>query len=362
LGLGLFAALILIIAALAAAAGDASIRTNPPTLHGVRLGLGYTGVPFGRTFWGKVLPNTTPSNPNSATYVREIVQALSNSVPVSRKCFLETVGAPPIYVVPAKQPRVQVTRQYGYNSFLYQHVFAGGIPIPPFAAQSTNADHTMIIYQPSRNTLWELWRVQKDASGNWQVGWAGKMTDVSRSNGIWPVPEGTTASGDALLGVVVRIEELHAGQINHAIDLELPRTIVLSRNALPANSPGATVPYSWPANRPPDGASSNPYAVPEGLRFRLDPSLNLNGLHLSPVARTIAVAAQKYGFIVENTGPDCGIKLGNPQPYEAAGRSDPYKALFGKAYGSGYSPKVMANFPWSHLQALPFNYGRPTRR
>ena len=340
------------------ATGGASDITHAPRLGGVRLGLGHTGVPFGRHFWGKQLIGKTPVNRNSTTYVSEIVQALANSAPVSRECYLSTTGAPPIYVVPANQHRVQVTRQYGYNQRLYSTVFAGGIPIPPVAEQSTNTDHTMIIYQPSKNTLWELWRVQKTSSGNWQVGWGGKMTHVSRSDGIWPPHTGTSATGDALLGVVARIEELKAGRIDHPVDLELPRTIVLGRHTLPAHTPGATVPYSWPADRLPDGASSNPNAIPEGLRFRLDPSLNLKHLKLSPVARTIAVAAQKYGFIVENTGPDCNIKLGNPQPYEAAGLSDPYKGLFGSDYGSGYSPKVMAHFPWGHLQALPFNYGQ----
>jgi len=330
---------------------------NVPVVNGVQLALGRTGVPFGSNFWGQPLPGSTPANPNSATYVNEIVQALANSVPVSRECYLSTTNAPPIYVVPANQPHVQVTRQYGYNRYLYQNVLAGGIPIPPFAVQSGSSDRTMIIYQPSTNTLWEMWRVQRDSNGNWQVGWAGKMTDVSQSDGIWPKPGGTSATGDALLGVVTRIEELQDGQIDHPIDLELPRTIVLGRNVLPANTPGANVSYSWPADRLGDGVSPNPLAIPEGLRFRLDPSLNLNDLQLSPVAHMIAVAAQKYGFLVENTGPDCNIKLGNPNPYIAAGLPDPYKALFGSDYGPGYSAKVMANFPWSHLQALPFNYG-----
>jgi hypothetical protein len=333
-----------------------------PSLDGVQLGLGHPGVPFGGNFWGQPLARTTPVNPNSAIYVTEIVQALADSAPVSRECYLSTVGSPPIYVVPGNQHRVQVSRQYGYNKRLYETVLAAGIPIPPFAEQSGNTDHTMIIYQPATNTLWELWRVQKDSRGNWQVGWAGKMTYVSRSNGIWPPHEGTSATGDALLGVVSRIEELEDGQIDHPVDLELPRTIVLNRRTLPANTPGATESYSWPADRPPDGVSASPLAIPEGLRFRLDPSLQLDRLHLSPVAHMIAVAARKYGFVVENTGPDCNIKLGNPQPYSAAKRPNPYKNLFGSAYGSDYSAKVMANFPWNRLQALPFNYGQPSKQ
>jgi hypothetical protein len=70
-------------------------------------------------------------------------------------------------------------------------------------------------------------------------------------------------------------------------------------------------------------------AIPEGLRFRLDPRLNLASFHLTPVAHTIAVAAQKYGFIVMNTGPDVQVRLGNPKPYVDAGRPNPYIKLFG---------------------------------
>lgn len=334
---------------------------HAPSLDGVQLGLGHPGVPFGPSFWGQPLPGVTPVNPNSSIYVNELVQALADSAPVSRQCYLSTVGAPPIYVVPRNQHRVQVSRQYRYNKHLYDTVLAGGIPIPALAQQSANTDHTMIIYQPSTNTLWELWRAQRGSNGGWEIGWGGKMTDVSGSDGIWPRHEGTSATGDALLGVVTRIEELQDGQIEHPVDLELPRTIVLGRHTLPANTPGASEPYSWPADRPPDGVSASPLAIPEGLRFRLDPRLNLDRLHLSPVAHMIAAAARKYGFIVENTGPDCNIKLGNPQPYEAAGMPDPYKDLFGGAYGSDYSAKVMANFPWSRLQALPFDYGRPAQ-
>src|SRR5579884_2266177 len=85
--------------------------TSVPTYEGVQLGLGYTGVPFGSNFWGQPLPASTPVNPNSSTYDNEIVQALASSVPASKECYLSTTNAPPIYVVPANQPKVAVTRQ-----------------------------------------------------------------------------------------------------------------------------------------------------------------------------------------------------------------------------------------------------------
>src|SRR5579884_1201248 len=358
-----------------------AVSTSPPTFGGVKLGLGYTGTPFGPNFWGQALPSNTPLNPNSATYVNTILSSLAQAAktsPCTANGYLETTGAPPIYVVPANYPTVPViispdAHNSVYDaSWLQQNVLAGGIPIPTWAQPATNnTDHTLIIYQPSTDTLWEMWKVS-DTNGNWTLWWGGKMTGVLKSNGIWPVlgpspatkgyivEEGTSATGDALTGVVNRVEELQAGEIDHPVDLELSNSIVLNKKTLPANTPGASQPYSWPADRLPDGSSSNPLDIPEGLRFRINPNLNINSLKLTPVARTLALAGQKYGFIVENTGPGPGldIKIGNPNPYLEAGLADPDIALFGSDYGSCYSPKIMANFPWSSLQALPYNYGQ----
>jgi hypothetical protein len=338
----------------------------------VALGLGRPGTPFGKNFWGQPLPKSTPINPNSAMYVHEIEMDLQNGPPVSREGFLETIQSPPLYVVPSNQPYVHVDTwivQPGqpagqissppWLQRLETDVLAGGVPIPAQAlAAQHNPDRTLDIYQPSTDRLWELWHVGKDVNGNWAVQAAGRIDHASQSNGIFPAPYGTAATEDSLVGVVSRIEELQAGQIDHPIDLELTGSSVLKKGVIPANTPGAAQSYSWPAINN-DGVCPDPRCIPEGLRFRLDPKLDLAPLHLSPVAHSIAVAAQRYGFVVMNSGPDVDIKLGNPQPYLAAGLPNPYIKLFGRAFGPSYSPKVMTNFPWHALQALPYNYGMP---
>lgn len=352
--------------------GVGASRGGVPHLGSVALALGYSGTPFGESFWGQRLPASTPINPNSATYVDEIEMDLANGPHASREGFLPTISSPPLYVVPANQPYVhvdtwiilpgQTTGQISSVSWLQRlktDVLAAGVPIPAQALPAQNTpDRTIDIYQPSTNRLWELWHVGKDADGNWAVQAAGLIDDVSHSDGIFPAHEGTAATENSLVGVVSRIEELQAGRIDHPVDLELAASSVLKRRIVPANTPGATNSYSWPATNN-DGNCINPNCIPEGLRFRLDPKLNLASLHLSPVAQTIAIAAQNYGFVVMNSGHDTGIKLGNPQPYIAAGLPNPYMKLFGSAYGAGYSAKVMANFPWHALQALPYDYGMP---
>ena len=86
-------------------------RTTPNGYPDARVGRAGTrllGTPFGPDFWGHALPATTPVNPNSAAYVQAILTSLRDGPPASREGYLETVGAPPLYVVPASQPYVPV--------------------------------------------------------------------------------------------------------------------------------------------------------------------------------------------------------------------------------------------------------------
>ena len=205
------------------------------------------------------------------------------------------------------------------------------------------------------------------------------MTDVSQSNGIFPNPYGGWTTGLPLLGTVIRIEELQAGQIDHVMGLGLGD--LLQEGIVPPNSPGASNGISWPADRT-DGTGTNAFAIPEGLRFRLPASFNLSTYNaqliaankppLSPVAMAIAVAAQKYGFVVsETSNAAVGLSLGDPTPYTVAGLPNPYtsgpgvggvgnQGLFGGVTGGNQNNVLMQNFPWSQLQALPFNYGEPS--
>jgi hypothetical protein len=249
-----------------------------------------------------------------------------------------------------------------------------------------DTDKEITIYQPSTDKEWEFWQFQKyNASGDWSACWGGVIDNVSTSNGIFPSNTGATATSLPLLGGVPRINELLAGQVDHVMNLSLednfyatttgtaPNTVT----TYPANvtDPGNKA-YSWPATRN-DGGSSSTLAIPEGQRFILNPSLNLTQYNatlvasgksaLTPYAMVIAVAAQKYGFVVDDSAGSVNTRIADPTTYTVAGLPNPYttglgvggvnngnKGLFG---GSG---SVMANFPWQDLEALPFNYGEPS--
>ena len=159
--------------------------------------------------------------------------------------------------------------------------------------------------------------------------WGALVGHVSTSDGVNPAPFGASASGLALFGGLVRIHELESGQIDHAIGI-----------AIPQPESGVFVP---PATRT-DGRYDGPDAIPEGTRFRLDPNLDVNSLHLPPVTRMFAVAAQRYGLIVRDTAGNVVIYGEDPIPTG----SNPYPQLFG-----GLTPdQIMRAFPWDRLQAI----------
>lgn len=364
--------------------------TGPDTPSaGVALALSQPGTPFASTsVWNTPLPADTPVNPNNADYQNVIeddncgeptavpeTPVRCTPSPAAAIPNISTFSAP-LYVVPAHEPKVPVTAACPGSSRTFSQAFlksmAGGVPVPSDAHAAAGSDEDIQIYQPSTNRYWEFWRFQNNSSGYWNACWGGEITDVSKSDGIFPNLVGATATSLPLLGSVVRIEELQSGQIDHAIGLVIgdDATADLSSNVVPAHTrhPNRTAPgVSWPATHG-DGGSSDPHAIPEGTRFRFPASLDLSQYHLTPIAREIAVAAQKYGFIVNDSSPSptLTMRLGDPTTYTAAGLPDPYTSGPGVdgqgtkgLLDGGTQNAIMRNFPWSKLQALPYDYGEP---
>jgi hypothetical protein len=374
----------------AASKGSSVVFQQSVPMDGtVALGLSCPGTPFtASSFWNTPLPASTPVNTNNAAYLNVIAYDICYAAPVTSAppptCSTTYHGgintasySAPLYVVPASQPLLSVTRGCAgidtgtpTPSAVFNNAVAGGVPVPADAHAAAGTDEHIQIYQPSTNKYWEFWRFQKDTNGNWDACWGGLIDPVSGSDGIFPSDTGGTATSLPLLGGIPRIEELQAGQINHVMGLDLGNVASgdLASNVIPANTPGATSGVSWPATRT-DGQSTYNLAIPEGLRFRLNPSLDLNTLDLTPLAKTIAVAAQKYGFVVDDSGPQpgAGIRVGDPTTYTAAGLPNPYTSGPGVG-GVGNSGlfdgvtqgAILNNFPWNQLEALPFNYGEPS--
>lgn len=295
------------------------------------------------SFWYTPIPADAPLHANSARFVESFLR--------QKKTYYNTVAinfeswASPVYVVGPDTPKRRIDQwvcmpKFGRDPGLPQQW--AEVPWPDYAVPAGGSDAEMTIYQPSTDTIWEFWLTRK-VGEQWQACWGGRMQNASKNDGRWPGYYGTTATGLPFLGGQITAEELRRGEIRHVIGIALPEL------------EAANV-FSWPAKRS-DGANpqKEPNRIPEGLRFRLDPSVNVDALKMRPAGKVIAKAAQVYGFVVWDYAGAIGIRAQNPKSYTAAGLPNPYPALLNNAPAWA----ILEGFPWDKLQFLPHDYGKP---
>ena len=302
------------------------------------------------SFWYQELNRDVPLHPDSDKLTVEFLRqkklgknGQDDLVGINTRCF-----ASPVYIADLSTPTipVEVDRCESFPEEAYQQLEQQfkAVPFPAGAEPADGTDMEMTIYQPSTDTLWEFWRLQKQ-DGRWKACWGGRLDCVSTTYGIWQKPFGATATGLPFIGGQITYEELKSGEIRHAMGIALVQ----------AKDKNADEPYSWPATRT-DGCGCNgSNCIPEGIRFRLDPSINVDCLDMHPVGKVIAKAAQKYGFVVWDKADTTSLRAENPKSYAGP---DPYPSL----WGEGGPSTVLNGFPWEKLQFLPLNYGISTAR
>lgn len=295
------------------------------------------------SFWYQVIPANVALHPNSANFTAEFqrqIKAYYGNVTINTTSY-----ASPVYTAAAGTPTTAVQfwdcqgKRWTDPNLVKQW---SAVPVPSYAQQASGSDAEMTIYQPSSDTIWEFWQT-RNQGGVWQACWGGRLQNASKSDGIMPAGFGTTATGLPFLGGQITAEELKRGEIRHAIGISL---VDVERFGI----------FSWPANRS-DGYNPNnaPNRIAEGQRFRLDPTVNVDALSMHPVAKVVAKAAQKYGFVVWDKAGSISLRAQNPKSYTALGNVNPYGALF-----NGTPEYALLNgFPWNRLQFLPMNYGKP---
>ena len=193
----------------------------------------------------------------------------------------------PYQVVDASTPRRSVAFDYDDESD------AGPYPIPVAPLIEGGSDRHLLAVDRDTCRLYELYAVRQTAGGAWLAG-SGAQWDLG-SNALRPAGwTSADAAGLPILPGLVRYDEVEAGAILHALRFTAPQT----RRA-----------YVYPARH--FASSSTSAALPPmGLRVRLRADADLSGL--SPHARVIAVALQRYGMILADNG----------SPWYVSGMSD----------------------------------------
>ena len=306
--------------------------------------LGNISQVFARSsFWYQQLPGNAPLAANSQAVVANAVRQMHQYYGSASRTNVDintTSYAAPVYVAAAGTPTVNV----GFNDCQNKGYFDAGlkaqftaVPIPSYAQPADGTDQEMVVYSPSQDQLWEFWVTDHDGP-NWTACWGGRIDHVSQSSGIFPGSYGTTATGLPFMGGQISIADLQSGTINHALGIAFVET---RSNTV-----------SWPAQRT-DAVTNDTTAPAEGQRFRLDPTLNIDALNLNPVAKMVAVAAQKYGLVVWDKAGAVSIRAESPKSLTTQGKADPYPTIF----GNNANWNALDNIPWNRLQALPYNYG-----
>lgn len=198
---------------------------------------------------------------------------------------------------------------------------------------------------PSTNTA--------STPGEWHAAYGGMVEEASASPGYYrnlveptgAVLEqanwGAAATGLPLAAGLITKEDIERGRIDHALAIGL------------ANRSGSSIiragSFASPAQRS-DGRSPSENSIPEGARLRLDPGLDLTALPLSPFARMIAEAAQRYGMIVQDGSWSTVVYAEDPSPAIRDGLPDFYVARFGRRLS-----RALRELPWEELEVVRMN-------
>lgn len=197
----------------------------------------------------------------------------------------------PYQIVTAATPRSTVTFEYADESDQFRYP----IPASPLIEGGAGAggDRHILMVDKDACRLYELFAAEQVGT-QWTAG-SGATWDL-RSNALRPAGwTSADAAGLPILPGLVRYDEVAAGAIAHALRFTTNQT----RRA-----------YVYPAMH--DASSSTSTSLPPmGLRVRLKASYDTSGL--SPHARAIAVALQRYGMILADNG----------SPWYVSGMSDP---------------------------------------
>lgn len=270
------------------------------------------------SFWYRTLPDAVPLDTASDEMISRIVEAapepgfdrLSRGSP--QMAINTTEYTPPVYVARNSDPVVTFEwhdcQRKGSDMGLVAKNLTG-IHVPFDARPSPGTDAEMVLYNVDTGTYTDTWQTRTNGR-TWSACWGGTIRDARKNPGVFTPPFGTTATGLPLEPGIIRAAELQRGKIDHVVGIVLPRRAVSVEPAAPATRT--------------DGTADSGAAVAAGQLLRLPADLDLDGLRLSESGRVLAEAAQRYGFIVWDTGAGIAFRAENAQAF----RRDPYPAVF----------------------------------
>lgn len=286
--------------------------------------------PFAATSpWNTPITGAPAVDPGSAAMVKLLTTGANQAV-----ADIDAYGLP-IYVASTTDPTYSVRCTLpGVCPFSGLRV-----PVPDIAKTSTGTDHALVVVDTELDRIYEFWKANRaritgctgsaPACYRWSVAWgAVEALDGNGGRSVSGAP-GATGSGNSALAGVVRISELHAGSISHALSFVTHYTCAAT--------------FRYPAIKT-DGRRTAP-CIPEGTHIQLDPSIDVDAIPgITRGERAVAHALQTYGAYSRDTG-------GSNLAFVFESPIDGQPAIY-KSVGFRWDYWNMPHIPWTSLRVL----------
>jgi len=253
--------------------------------------------------------SAVPANPAisaDSTSVAAALASLNTDFFVSESKYFD--GGHPTFWSRPSDPLVTLRSAWGGPlDGLQVRVPAQATPAGGFSFGSgwpNQHDSHLTIVDQSTGWEYDMWNVQSLSDGVLSFTNGGK----TRIDGAGLGSAAVAANFGNLAGVI-RLEELKAGVINHALVVSVPNVYG----------------HVYPACQDNNNNSGPGTGIPKlGARLWLDMSASeINALPIPAYRKTIAMALARYGAYVEDSGnPNLTFNIESPQTYAAYGRHD----------------------------------------
>lgn len=189
----------------------------------------------------------------------------------------------PYEVVDSSRTKIPIDFYYAGDSDPGPYPLAAGTPIE--GGQESGGDRHALMVDRDTCTLYETYDTHYVSPSD---SWAGSGIAINlNSNALRPAGwTSADAAGLPILPLVLRRDEVLAGEVTHAIRFTAHAT---DRS------------YVWPATHQ-AGSANNPNLPPMGARFRLRPDFDISGLRADTQA--VLLAMKRYGLILADNGSD----------------------------------------------------------
>lgn len=321
--------------------------------------------------WNVPLPPDAPLDSNSANLITEVASQAASAASFNYKSFTTGIFDGDTATGTAS---IHFDQNFTTSPQLALADACSAVPIPADAKPDLGnetapyvgaSDRHMVIYQPSTDTLWELFDAHHyETDGcpygytnpGWHASWGGVIQNVSQSSGIFGPDSypgastswGSTATSLPLIAGMITREEALAQYIPHALSCGM-------MCAASNNSTG----FRWPAQRG-DGTLSGSNRIQQGSILRLPPNFDPATV-TDAFLQSVATAIRDYGMIVNDTSSAVSIRcesrimVDSEDIWLGANQPTPPSVAFHGVF-STFPSVLLPALPWSQMQVVDASY------